>query len=116
MILRTILVIMGLSFGMCYGATEPSVKAQNINEHMKVARVFEGTIEKIGFFKRLSLPYSYCLMKGKNCIAYLDANEKSRMPKIFKAFLNIIFIIKGMPQYINKEPYLVILVNDVSEL
>lgn len=114
MILR-VLAIIGLSLGICCGASELSVKTQNVNEHMRVARVFEGKIEKIGFFKALSLPYQYCLMKDKNCIAYLDANEKSRMPEVFKAFLNKKVIIKGMPQYINKEPYLVILVNDVSE-
>jgi|GEM_PF-4117930 len=123
MILRVV-YIMCLSLSVCLGDNQPSiktvnpisVKTPNVNEHIKVARVFEGTIEKIGFFKRLSLPYQYCLTKDKNCIAYLDANEKSRMSEIFKTFLNKKVIIKGVPQYINKEPYLVISVNDVCGL
>lgn len=115
MMLR-VLTIIGIGLQSCFGAVEHAVKAQNVNEHVRAARVFEGTIEKLGFFKSLSLPYQYCLTKDKKCIAYLDSNEKSRMPEIFKAFLNKKVTIKGMPQYINKEPYLVIFVNDVSEL
>ncbi len=114
MILR-ILFIITLFFNVSFCAIEQAVKAKDVNENVKATRIFDGIIEKIGFFKSLSLPYQYCLVKDKNCIAFLDSNEKLRMPEIFKAFLNKKVHIKGIPQYINKEPYLVISVTDVSE-
>lgn len=99
----------------CFASVMPSVVVKDANEHVKASRVFSGRIEKTGFWQSLRSDYKYRLYDKDQCIACLDFNEKVRSPEILKAFVGKNVIVKGAPQYINKEPYLVITVDDVSE-
>ena len=106
------------STGVKSSSVKSSVVIKNANEHMKASRIFAGRVEKIGFWQSLRSDYKYHLYEKNSkdkCIACLDFNEKIRSPEVLKAFVGKNVIIKGVPQYINKEPYLVITVDDVSE-
>lgn len=104
-----------MAFSNCFGSIVPSTIVKNVNEKAKASRVFTGRVEKTGFLQSLSSDYKYRLYDKSQCIACLDFNEKVRSPEILKAFVGKSVIVKGIPQYINKEPYLVITVDDVSE-
>lgn len=102
--------------GVLKGVVAPSRVVQNENAYQVSVRNFEGRIEKLGFFASLSSHRKYCLYQKKQCIALLDSKEKVRMPQLLESFVGKNVIVKGMPQYVNKEPYLLIFVEDVCEL
>lgn len=99
----------------CFASVMPSIVVKDANEHVKASRVFSGRIEKAGFWQSLFSKYKYGLYDKGRLIAWLDFKEKVHSPEILKAFVGKNVIVKGAPQYINKEPYLVITVDDVSE-
>ena len=113
--LKRAFIVISVALTSCFAAVVPSVVVKNANEKVKASRVFSGRIEKTGFWQSLRSDYKYRLYDKDQCIACLDFNEKVRSPEVLKAFVGKNVIVKGAPQYINKEPYLVITVDDVSE-
>ena len=113
--LKHVFIVVSLVITNCLASVMPSVVIKNANEKVKASRVFSGRVEKTGFWQSLRSDYKYRLYDKEQCIACLDFNEKIRSPEVLKAFVGKNVIVKGAPQYINKEPYLVITVDDVSE-
>jgi len=98
------------------GAIAPSYSMENSDVQRMAVRNFEGRVAKLGFFAALSSQYTYGLYQKDRCIAFLDCKEKIRMPKLLEGFIGKNVIVKGRPQYVNKEPYLLIFVDDVCSL
>jgi hypothetical protein len=113
--LKRVFIVISMALTSCFASVVPSMAVKNANENLKASRVFSGRVEKTGFWQSLRSDYKYRLYDKDQCIACLDFNEKVRSPEVLKAFLGKNVIVKGSPQYINKEPYLVITVDDVSE-
>lgn len=130
--LKRIWIVIAVALAGCFASAMTSVAVENANnrkvttsnvvkdanEHLKGSRTFSGKIAKIGFFQRLrfGFKYKYCLENEKgDCFAFLDFNEKVRSPEVMKAFVGKSVIVKGWLQYINKEPYSLITVDDVSK-
>lgn len=113
--LKRVFIVISVACMSCFASVVPSVVVKNANEKVKGSRVFSGRVEKTGFWQSLRSDYKYRLYDKDQCVACLDFNEKVRSPEVLKAFVGKNVIIKGAPQYINKEPYLVITVDDVSE-
>ena len=79
-------------------------------------RIFEGRIQKLGFFESLSSHFQYGLFQKKKCIAFLVCKDSDRrMLDSFKRIEGRSVVIKGVPQYVNRSPYLLITVEDVCE-
>lgn len=86
---------------------------------LSAVRNFEGVIKTVGFFDKMSLWWQdakdveYCLYHKNKPIAFLRSPQDVRKKHQLKTLVNRNVCIKGVPQYINKEPYLMILVEDV---
>ena len=113
--LKRIFIVISVATMSCFASVMPSTVIKNANENVKASRAFFGRIEKTGFWQSLWSDYKYRLYDKDQCTACLDFNEKIRSPEVLKAFVGKDVIVKGSPKYINKEPYLVITVDDVSE-
>ena len=122
--LKRVFIVISVALTSCFvpakllNGASSSVKPKNVNESIKASRVFSGRVEKVGFWQSLRSDYKYRLYEkeGKDkCIACLDFKENVRSPEVLNAFVGKNVNIKGSPKYINKEPYLVITVDDVSE-
>ena len=113
--LKRIFVVISVAVSSCFATVTPSVVDKNVNEKVMAVRTFSGRIEEAGFWKSLLSGYKYRLFDKDQCTACLDVKEKVRSPEVLKAFVGKNVVIKGSPQYINKEPYLVIMVDDVCE-
>lgn len=114
------LMTVNVSWGKTQLLTEvPQKLSINVNhkcsELPQVSRTFEGRVEKTGWFFSCFSKYPYRLYNKDKCIALLDFQENLRTPKIIDCFLGKNVIIKGIPQYINREPYLVISIDDICE-
>ena len=79
-------------------------------------RIFEGRIQKLGFFESLSSHFQYGLFQKNKCIAFLVCKDSDRrMLDSFKRIEGRSVVIKGVPQYVNRSPYLLITAEDVCE-
>ena len=83
--------------------------------HQSISRVFEGRLEKTNAFLALFSKWTYSLYDKDTRIAYLEFKENVRTPKIADLFIHKNIIVRGSPVYINKEPYLLIIVDDMCE-
>ena len=122
--LKSVFVVISVALTSCFVSAESlsvassSVVSKNVNENVRASRVFSGRVEKVGFWQSLRSDYKYRLYERGSkdkCIACLDFKENVRSPEVLKAFVGKNVNVKGSPKYINKEPYLVITVDDVSE-
>ena len=114
--LKNFVYIFILVCSCLYGAIAPSHSTKTSDVQQMAIRNFEGRVEKLGFFAALTSHYAYGLYQKDRCIAFLDCKEKVRMPKLLETFVGKNVIVKGMPQCVNKEPYLLIFVDDVCGL
>ena len=126
--LKRVFIVISMAVMSCFvsaktlsvdaSSVKSSTSVKNANENVKASRVFSGRVEKAGFWKSLFSDYKYRIYEKDNkdkCIACLEFKENVRSPEILNAFVGKNVNIKGSPKYINKEPYLVITVDDVSE-
>lgn len=113
--LKNICIIFFVMISNCFASIIPPMVVKNEHEKVRATRVFCGKIVKTGFWQSLRSEYSYRLYDKDRCIACLDFDEKVRSPEILKAFVGKKVVVKGTPRYMNKEPYLVITVDDVGE-
>ena len=113
--LKRVFIVISVAVVSCFASIMPPVVVKNADENVKASRMFYGRVEKTGFWRSWFSDYKYRLYDKGQCIACLDFNEQVRSPEVLKAFVGKNVIVKGAPQYINKEPYLVITVDDVSE-
>lgn len=97
-----------------------TVKSEKSTKTLSSVRNFEGVIKTVGFLDKMSLWWQnlndvhYCLCDKKNKpIAFLQSPQDVRKAHQLKTLVHRNVCIKGVPQYINKEPYLLILVEDV---
>ena len=97
-----------------------AVKSEKSTKILSPVRDFKGVVKTVGFFDRISLWWQnlrdvdYCLCDKKNKpIAFLKSPQDVRKAHQLKTLVHRNVCIKGVPQYINKEPYLLILVEDV---
>ena len=95
-------------------------KPEKPSKVLSSVRNFEGVVKTVGFFDKISLYWQgykdvhYCLYHKDKPIAFLMCPSKDiRREHQLKTLINRNVCIKGVPQYINKEPYLVILIEDV---
>ncbi len=101
-----------------YATTQQNV-AQGVShksEIQQASREFNGCIKKLGFFDRLSSHYTYALFRKDKCIAFLTSEEKVKMPQVFESLMGKEVVVKGRPVYVNRDPYLEIVVEDVCVL
>ena len=89
--------------------------APQFKDTPSISRVFEGRLEKTNAFLALFAKWPYALYEKNVRIAYLEFKDKRRDPKIADMFLHKNIIVRGTPQYINQEPYLLIVVDDMCE-
>lgn len=105
-----------MALASCFASSVvSSVVVKDANEGSMAPRVFLGRVVKLGYFEALFSDYKYSLYDKDRCIACLDFKEKVRSPEILKTFVGKNVIIKGTSRLINREPYLVITVDDVCE-
>lgn len=114
-----ILLFIGL---ICLQAqvTDPAFKKQNEHPTHQQVRVFEGRLEKykkwysfINFTKRNSQTYQ--LIKKDKSAALLDFADNQRMAELVQNLVGKNVCVKGNPQYMNKEPFLLIFVQEICE-
>ena len=79
-----------------------------------IQRTFEGYVGKDGYVRRLFSQQPYFLHTKKQPIARLQFRPED--VKMAEIFLNKKVIVKGTPEYANKEPYLLIHVEDLCEI
>lgn len=101
-------------------SNKSSAKTEKPIKTLSSVRNFEGVIKTVGFLDKMSFWWQnlkdvhYCLCDKKNKpIAFLKSPQDVRKAHQLKTLLYRDVCIKGVPQYINKEPYLLILVEDV---
>lgn len=75
-------------------------------------RVYRGCIKKLNVFKSLFYKADYGLYQGDKWIACLKT-DNILVQEHLKNFLGTVVTIKGMPEYINKDPFLVICVKEI---
>ena len=97
-----------------------SVTSEKAAKTLSSVRNFEGVIKTVGFLDKMSFWWQnlkdvhYCLCDKKNRpIAFLQSPQDVRKAHQLKTLVHRNVCIKGVPQYINKEPYLLIVVEDV---
>ena len=97
-----------------------AAKSEKPTKTLSAVRNFEGIIKTVGFFDKMSFWWQnlkdvrYCLCDKKNKpIAFLQSPQDVRKAHQLKTLVHRNVCIKGVPQYINKEPYLLIVVEDV---
>jgi hypothetical protein len=97
-----------------------SVTSEKTTKTLSSVRNFEGVVKMVGFFDKMSFWWQdlkdvhYCLCDKKgNPIAFLKSPQDVRKAHQLKTLVHRNACIKGVPQYINKEPYLLIVVEDV---
>lgn len=97
--------------------TDPAFKKPNQHLSQQQARVFEGRLEThkkwYSFITRN--PQTYQLIKKDKSAALLDFSNNKRMLELVKNLVGKNVCIKGNPQYINKEPFLLIFVQEICE-
>ena len=126
--LRVVAVFWILCFesGLCSAWTKPShgdkssATSEKATKTLSSVRNFEGVIKTVGFLDKMSFWWQnlkdvhYCLCDKKNRpIAFLRSTQDVRKAHQLKKLVHRNVCIKGIPQYINKEPYLLIIVEDV---
>jgi len=126
--LRVVAVFWILCFesGLCSAWTKPShgdkssATSEKATKTLSSVRNFEGVIKTVGFLDKMSFWWQnlkdvhYCLCDKKNRpIAFLKSPQDVRKAHKLKKLVHRNVCIKGIPQYINKEPYLLIVVEDV---
>ncbi|MBR1843291.1 MAG: hypothetical protein IJ793_00205 [Opitutales bacterium] len=126
--LRVVAVFWILCFesGLCSAWTKPShgdkssATSEKATKTLSSVRNFEGVIKTVGFLDKMSFWWQnlkdvhYCLCDKKNRpIAFLRSPQDVRKAHQLKKLVHRNVCIKGIPQYINKEPYLLIIVEDV---
>ena len=97
--------------------TEPAFKKLNDHPTYQPVRVFEGRLEKhskwYSFIVKNSYPYQ--LIKKDKTAALLDFSGNKRMLELVKNLVGKNVCVKGNPQYMNKEPFLLIFVKEICE-
>ena len=126
--LRVVAVFWVLCFGsgLCSAWAKPShgdkssVTSEKATKTLSSVRNFEGIVKTVGFLDKMSFWWQnlkdvhYCLCDKKNKpIAFLKSPQDVRKAHQLKTLVHRNVCIKGVPQYINKEPYLLIVVEDV---
>ncbi|MDR0647262.1 MAG: hypothetical protein LBF43_02370 [Puniceicoccales bacterium] len=96
-------------------ALNPSLKTPNPAPEQRISRVFEGRLEKMNAFLAIFSKWNYTLYEKNKRIAFLEFKENVRAPKIADLFLQKHVLIRGIPKYVNKDPYLLIVVDDMCE-
>jgi hypothetical protein len=107
------LLLIQSTFSMA--ALNPSLKAPNPAPEQRISRVFEGRLEKVNAFLAIFSKWNYALYEKDRRIAFLEFKENIRAPKIADLFLQKNVLVRGIPKYINKDPYLLIVVDDMCE-
>lgn len=117
---------------LCFGSGLYSVRArqshgdkgsatsEKMTKTLSSVRNFEGIVKTVGFLDGISFWWQnlkdvhYCLCDKKNRpIAFLKSPQDVHKAHQLKMLVHRNVCIKGIPQYINKEPYLLIVVEDV---
>ncbi|MFQ6722903.1 MAG: hypothetical protein ACLRFH_00655 [Opitutales bacterium] len=97
--------------------TDPAFKKPNEHPAHQHVRIFEGRLEKYkkwySFIARNSNTYQ--LIKKDKSTALLDFAGNKRMLELVKNLVGKNVCIKGNPQYMNKEPFLLIFVQEICE-
>lgn len=75
-------------------------------------RVYRGCIKKLNIFKSLFYKADYGLYQGEKWIACLKT-DNVLVQEHLKSFLGTVVTVRGMPEYINKDPFLVICVKEI---
>lgn len=88
-----------------------AVKKQTVSTPQCI-RVYEGCIKKFWFFKSWFYKIDYGLYHGEKCIACLKADNVLMIEHLKRSEGNNV-LIKGIPDYMNKEPFLVINVKEI---
>lgn len=121
--------VIAVFYVLCFGVGSFPVRAKQVYGNKKTekptktlssVRNFEGIIKTVGFLDKMSFWWQnlkdvhYCLCDKKNRpIAFLKSPQDVRKAHQLKKLVHRNVCIKGIPQYINKEPYLLIVVEDV---
>lgn len=96
---------------------DPAFKKPNEHLTHQHVRVFEGRLEKhskwYSFIVKNSHPYQ--LIKKDKSAALLDFSGNKRMLELVKNLVGKNVCVKGNPQYMNKEPFLLIFVQEICE-
>lgn len=97
--------------------TDPAFKKPNEHPTYQHVRIFEGRLErhKKWYSFIVKNPNPYQLIKKDKTAALLDFAGNKRMLELVKNLVGKNVCIKGNPQYINKEPFLLILVQEICE-
>ena len=97
--------------------TEPAFKKPNEHSIHQHVRIFEGRLETYkkwySFITRNANTYQ--LVKKDKSTALLDFSNNKRMLELVKNLVGKNVCIKGNPQYMNKEPFLLIFVQEICE-
>ncbi|MDR2397043.1 MAG: hypothetical protein LBD69_04290 [Puniceicoccales bacterium] len=96
-------------------ALNPSLKTPSPAPEQRISRVFEGRLEKVNAVLAIFSKWNYALYEKDKRIAFLEFKENIRAPKVADLFLQKNVIIRGIPRYVNKDPYLLIIVDDMCE-
>ncbi len=97
--------------------TDPVFKKPNEHSTYQQIRIFEGCLEK---YKKwysfiIKQPQKYQLVKKDKTVALLDFSGNKRMLELVENLVGKNVFVKGNPQYINKEPFLLIFVKEICE-
>lgn len=97
--------------------TDPAFKNSNEHSAHQQARVFEGRLEryKKWYFFITRNTNTYQLVKKDKSTALLDFSNNKRMLELVKNLVGKNVCVKGNPQYMNKEPFLLIFVQEICE-
>ncbi len=97
--------------------TNPTFKKSNEHPTHQHVRVFEGRLECCkkwySFITRNSNTYQ--LIKKDKSAALLDFSNNKLMLELVKNLVGKNVCVKGNPQYMNKEPFLLIFVQEICE-
>lgn len=97
--------------------TDPAFKKPNEHSLHQQVRIFEGRLEKhkkwYSFIVKQAQDYQ--LMKKDKTVALLDFSNNKRMLDLVSNLVGKNVFVKGNPQYMNKEPFLLIIVKEICE-
>lgn len=97
-----------LLFGIPQEQEKSMPKAEGLSP-----RIFEGRLDKsspvLAFFKQ----WPYTLVQKKKVIAYLDLSTAEKLQKMADAWVGKEICVRGIAKYINKEPYLLVVVEEI---
>ena len=97
--------------------SDPAFKKPNNHLTHQPVRVFEGRLERYkkwySFITKNSNTYQ--LIKKDKSSALLDFANNKRMLELVKNLVGKNVCVKGNPQYMNKEPFLLIFVQEICE-